>query len=149
MDGWMMCVCALDVNDDVVSWWFPSFDEQLDGVVRARSGLVDPAAVKSASSTSVTNNGAASTSSSPLLLSSSSSSPSFRASRFVSGGAGLWHYVLSFSVDSPHPVLARVRMASVIVLSSEYDVKRYRGLVDKLSKVRGAASVMQSVRRGV
>jgi hypothetical protein len=57
--------------------------------------------------------------------------------------------VLSFSVDSPHPVLARVRMASVIVLSSEYDVKRYRGLVDKLSKVRGAASVMQSVRRGV
>ena len=131
-----------DVNEDVVSWWFPSFDASLDSVIRCRSGLVDLSLGSANTSpavtppTSPTSSGLSSSSFYfPSTASSSSSpAPSFRCSRYGAAG-GLWHYLLTMPVESSLPALNRVRVVTIAVLAVSYDVVKARAFLTSLSKV--------------
>ena len=139
-------VLERDVNDEVVSWWFPAFDAALDSTLRYRVGLLDPqqGAGGSGGSTSAGSTPPLSPSNSslssftPFFSSSTASSPppSFRYSRASSSAGGVWHYSLTLSVESTTvAALSPVRVASIVLLSSSYDVLKARHLLHQLAKV--------------
>ena len=134
-----------DVNDDVLSWWFPSFDAAVDAVVRARSGLVDVAGgavgggvLPAATAMTSTPPGSPRASGGSFVV-APSSAPSFRCSRFGSAG-GAWQYLLSLPVESGAPALSKVRSATVVLLANSYDVEKARRLLNALTKVSAASA---------
>ena len=141
-----------DVNEDVVSWWFPSFDPSLNSVIRARSGLLDlalgsastsPSTTPLTSPTSSTPTPSSPTfyfpSTPPASTSSAPPAPSFRYSRYGSAG-GAWHYLWTMAVQSALPVLSKVRVVTIAVLANSYDVGKARAFLTTLSKVSSARS---------
>jgi hypothetical protein len=142
-------VLERDVNDEVVSWWFPAFDAALDSTLRYRVGLVDPQ--QGTSGGGGGGGGAASAGSTPPLspsnstvssftpffsTSSFSPPPSFRYSRLSSSPAGVWHYSLTTAVDASNVAsLSPVRAASIVLLSSTYDIVKARHFLHSLAKV--------------
>ena len=140
-------VLERDVNDEVVSWWFPAYDAALDSTVRARAGLIDThqgGAGGGGGSAPTTppltpSNSSLASFTSFFPTSSASSPPSFRYSRASS--PGVWHYSLTLPVESSSvAVLSHVRVVAVVLLASSYDVTKARAFLHSLAKVHRCAA---------
>ena len=138
-------VLERDVNDEVVSWWFPAFDTALDATVRARAGLIDTQQGGGGGGSAPTtppltpSNSSLASFTSFFPTSPSSPPPSFRYSR--ASTPGVWHYSLTLPVESSSvAVLSHVRVAAVVLLASSYDVTKARALLHSLAKVHRCAA---------